>query len=333
MNLTDRIFVTGASGFLGKYILQDLLDKGYHQITAHSRMNPEEASIKWPHLKVNWVSSDLLDLYVLDEIAATHDFIIHAAGKISYRASDRKELIASNFVLTQQLVDAAIFHGIKGFVFISSTAALSRDKDNDPINESGIWQNMKDASDYSRSKWMAELEVWRAKEEGMNVLILAPSVMLGWGNPEKGFNQIIQTIKNGHNYFPSGAGGFVDVRDVASFCVNASAAGLWGEKYILNAANVTFRDAYSTVACFAGVKVPSKPVPVFLTRMLISLNALLQIGSGKKNSLLTHEALKLAESSFEYNNQKSIDTGLIEYRPIDESFEWAVNNSRESVKG
>ncbi len=325
--------MTGASGFLGKYILQDLLDKGYHQITAHSRMNPEEASIKWPHLKVKWVSSDLMDLYVLDEIAETHDYIIHAAGKISYRATDRKELIASNFVLTQQLVDAAIYNSIKGFVFISSTAALSRDKDNDPINESGIWQNMKDASDYSRSKWMAELEVWRAKEEGMNVLILAPSVMLGQGNPEKGFNQIIQKIKNGHSYFPSGAGGFVDVRDVASFCTDAAAAGLWGEKYILNAANLSFKEAYSKVASIAGIKAPSNPVPVLLTRMLISLNAIFQIGSGKKNKLLTHEALKLAESSYEYNNQKSIGTGLIRYRPIDESFEWAVDNSRESVKG
>ncbi|MBK7425702.1 MAG: NAD-dependent epimerase/dehydratase family protein [Saprospiraceae bacterium] len=332
MNNTDRIFVTGASGFLGKYILRDLLDKGFQQITAHSRMNPDQAIKKWPDLKVNWVSGDLMDLGVLDNYVLSHDFIIHAAGKISYRASDRKELIKCNFLLTQQLVDAAIFHNIKGFVFISSTAALSRDIDKGPISESGIWQNMKDASDYSRSKWMAELEVWRAKEEGINVLILAPSVMLGQGRAEKGFNQIIQKIKQGHSYFPSGAGGFVDVRDVASFCTNAAIAGLWGEKYILNAANLTFREAYSKVASIMGIKVPSKPVPVFLTRILISLNALFQMGAGKKNGLLTHEALKLAGSRFEYNNQKSVDSGLIKYRSIDESFEWAVDNSRESVK-
>jgi dihydroflavonol-4-reductase len=215
LNHTDRIFVTGASGFLGKYILQDLLDKGFQQITAHSRMNPDQALKRWPHLKVKWVSGDLTDLGVLDNFVLSHDYIIHTAGKISYRSSDRKELINSNFILTQQLVDAAIFHNIKGFVFISSTAALSRNKEKEPISEAGIWQNMKDASDYSRSKWMAELEVWRAKEEGINVLILAPSVMLGKGKAEKGFNQIIQRIKKGHNYFPSGAGGFVDVRDVA----------------------------------------------------------------------------------------------------------------------
>ena len=287
-------------------------------------MDPDHTSKKWPELNVSWVSGDLMDLVILDDYVASHDFIIHAAGKISYKASERKELISSNFTLTQQLVDAAIFHNIKGFVFISSTAALSRDKEKEPISESGIWQNMKDASDYSRSKWMAELEVWRAKEEGLNVLILAPSVILGRGSVEKGFNQIIQKIKKGHSYFPSGAGGFVDVRDVASFCTDAAAAGLWGEKYILNAANLTFKEAYSKVASIAKVKIPSKPVPVFLTRILISLNAFLQLGSKNKNSLLTHEALKLACSSFEYNNQKSIKTGVIQYRPIDESFQWAV---------
>src|SRR5690606_4154616 len=101
-------------------------------------------------------------------------------------------------------------------------------------------------------------------------------------------------IRNGHNYYPSGAGGFVDVRDVASFCTDAAVAGLWGEKFILNAANLTFKEAFSKVAAIAGVRAPSRPVPLFFTRILISLNALFNTGSKKKNNLLTHEALKLS---------------------------------------
>lgn len=288
-------------------------------------MLPEQASREWPSLHVNWITGDLMDFRVLDPLFDSHDYIIHAAGKVSYHTSDRKELIESNFLLTQQLIDSAIFHHIKGFVFISSTAALCRDKDDDPINESGVWQNMKNASNYGRSKWMAELEVWRAKEEGLNVLILSPSVLLGQGSQEKGFNQIIRKIKNGTRYFPSGSGGFVDVRDVASFCTDAAVAGLWGEKYILSAENRSFRDMYSRVAKIAGVSQPSRPVPVFLTKILIILKAIFKAGSGTRDHLLTHEALRLAESSYQYNNQKSLSTGLIHYRPVEESLIWAVN--------
>ena len=169
------IFVTGGTGFLGSYILQELVLQG--RSVRALRRNLTVPFYMHPGLldKISWVQGDILDVNGLMENMAGCDKIIHAAGMVSFNPSDKKKLFQLNIEGTANLVNAAIETGITDLVHVSSVSALGRHDDARPMDEEKKWIGNNGQSNYGISKYYSEMEVWRGMGEGLSPLIVNPS--------------------------------------------------------------------------------------------------------------------------------------------------------------
>jgi dihydroflavonol-4-reductase len=123
-------------------------------------------------------------------------------------------MIANNVEGTANLVNAALEKGVRKICHVSSVAALGRLDEQQLITEETNWVPSKKISGYSESKFFSEVEIWRGIEEGLNAVIVNPSIILGPANWETGSAKMFKTVWDGMKFFTRGVTGFVDVRDV-----------------------------------------------------------------------------------------------------------------------
>ena len=209
------IFVTGGSGFLGSYILQELVSQG-KPVRAMRRNRglpyymPSDVSEK-----ISWVDGDILDVTGLTENLKGCDQIIHAAGLVSFVPSDKEILFRTNIEGTANLVNAAIETGIEDFIYVSSVSALGRHNTIEPIDEGKKWESNKGQSNYGISKYYGEMEVWRGMGEGLKSLIVNPVTLLGYGDWNESSCGLFKTAFNEFPWYMPGTNGFCDVQDAA----------------------------------------------------------------------------------------------------------------------
>ena len=244
----NRIFITGGTGFLGAYIIRELVAKGY-RVKAMRRSNA------LPHFidpavfeKVDWVQGDLFDLPALDEAMEDVDAVIHSAAKISFASREKKEMFKTNIEGTANIVNVAIDKEIKKLIYVSSVAALGRPKKNELINEGNPWDEIKPHSNYASSKYHAEMEVWRAMGEGLNATIVNPSTIIGYGDWNTGSCAIFKSVHDEFPWYTTGANGFVDVKDVARAVVLLMESDIRGERFLVSGENSSFRDLFNLIA-------------------------------------------------------------------------------------
>ncbi|MEZ4986176.1 MAG: hypothetical protein R2795_14250 [Saprospiraceae bacterium] len=103
-------------------------------------------------------------------------------------------------------------------------------------------------SNYSRSKFFSELEVWRGQAEGLSVAVLYPSIILGPGRWDEGSVAIFKYVAKQPSYYPAGESGFVDVRDVAKAILLVLERAVDGDRFLLNAENISYRDLMTQMA-------------------------------------------------------------------------------------
>ena len=120
------VLVTGGTGFLGAYIIKELVEKGY-PVRAIRRGNSVPFFIP-PGIsgKVEWIQGDILDMVGLEEAMEGVDSVIHAAARVSFAGRDRRELFHTNIEGTANVVNMALIKGIRRFIHISSVSALGR---------------------------------------------------------------------------------------------------------------------------------------------------------------------------------------------------------------
>ena len=128
-------------------------------------------------------------------------------------------MMTANIAGTTNLVNVAIQKKVNNFCHVSSIAAIGRADNDKPIDENTIWKASKRNSNYAVSKYGAEREVWRGMEEGLNAVIVNPSILLGPGELNSGTGKLISTVLNGLKFYTTGTNGYVDVRDVAKVMI------------------------------------------------------------------------------------------------------------------
>ena len=162
-----KVLVTGGTGFLGAYIIQNLVASGATVSALRRASNPPfflSPSIKD---KVKWIQGDVLDVVSLSEAMEDLDSVIHCAAIVSFSSKDRHQMYKVNIEGTANVVNAAIENNIKRFVHISSVAALGRKINSELVSEDRKWEEDKMNTNYAISKHKAELEVWRGFAEGL----------------------------------------------------------------------------------------------------------------------------------------------------------------------
>jgi nucleoside-diphosphate-sugar epimerase len=297
------IFVTGGSGFLGSYILQELVLQGRpvralrRNLTSPFYLHP--ALVK----KISWVEGDILDVTGLMENLEGCNQIIHAAGMVSFVPADKHKLFKINIEGTANLVNAAIERGITEFIHISSVSALGRNMSSKPVDEEKKWVGNQGQSNYGISKYYGEMEVWRGMGEGLSPLILNPSTLLGYGDWNHTSCGLFKTAYREFPWYMGGSSGFADVQDTARAIIALMDSGIRNERFIISAENRTYLEIFNWMAHGFGKKQPSKKAGPFLAGFAWRKEKLKSVFSRHK-PLITRESVAIACRQSSYDNHK-----------------------------
>ena len=299
----NKVLVTGGTGFIGAYIIKELIEKGY-SVRAIRRNNKLPFFISPDILnRVEWVTSDVLDVISLNEAIDGVDYIIHSAASVSFMKNERAQMYNTNVDGTANVVNIALEHGIKKMVHISSISALGRTYAGEHVNEEKKWTTSKLNSHYGISKNKAEMEVWRGIGEGLDAVIINPSTVLGFGNWHESSCAIFKNVFKGFKWYTRGVNGFVSVEDVAKIAVLLMESTLTEERFIINHENWEFKKLFDSIADGFGNKHPSWEATAFLSSIAWRFEKMRSILKGDK-PLLTKETSRIALSKTYWQNDK-----------------------------
>lgn len=295
------VLVTGGTGFLGAYIIKNLVEKG-HGVRAIRR------SAKTPffipeHIwqKVEWMEGDVLDVIALNDAMQGVDAIIHSAAVVSFHSKDRHQMYQTNVEGTANVVNIALENNIKRLVHVSSVAALGRTTKSEKVNEDRKWEENKNNTHYAISKRKAELEVWRGFAEGLEGVIINPSTILGYGNWHQSSCAIFKNTYKGFPWYTEGVNGFVGVEDVAEIAVQLMVSDINQKRFIVNADNWRFQQLLNTIADGFGKGHPHRAATKFMGEIAWRLEGFKSLFSDGK-PLLTKESARVAHSRTEFDN-------------------------------
>ena len=327
----NKVLVTGGTGFIGAYIIKELVEKGY-AVRAIRR------SIKLPFFispgilnKVEWVAGDVLDVISLSEAMQDVDAVIHSAAVVSFDKRERRQMYNTNVDGTANVVNLALENGIKKLVHISSISALGRTATGEKVNEEKKWLNSKLNSHYGISKNKAEMEVWRGMGEGLDAVIINPSTVLGFGNWHDSSCAIFKNSYKGFPWYTKGVNGFVAVEDVAKVAVLLMESNITEERFIINHENWEFKKLFDAIADGFGQKHPKWQATPFLSSIAWRME---KVKSFLKNAkpLLTKETARIALSKTYWQNDKILKTlPGFSFMPLESSITKACKNYADAV--
>jgi nucleoside-diphosphate-sugar epimerase len=204
---------------------------------------------------------------------------------------------------------------VQKLVHTSSIAAIGRTKERPQLDERSKWVQSSGNSQYAISKYLSEQEVWRGSAEGLSVAIVNPAIILGSGFWQLGSAKFFKQIDEGLKFSPVGRSGFVDVRDVAQFMLLLLESDVQGERYILNAENISYDQFFGMVAEALQAKKP----PIRVTPLLAELAWRVEWLKEKLlgiDPIVTKETARSSVSNYFYGNEKSRSVFGFQYRPL-----------------
>lgn len=305
------IFVTGGSGFLGAHLLVQLsaLDK---RIIAAKRVTTqldyvkrvfELAGFSDRFEKIEWKNVDLFDTYEIEDALTGVEQIYHCASEVSFHPKHHQKMIENNVTITANLANAALFCGIKKFMHVSSIAALGRSAQEEIIDETRIWKTDPVNSKYGYSKYKSEMEVWRAFEEGLPVIIVNPSMIMGYCPWNEGTGKMFDRAFDGMKFYTNGYTGWVDVKDVAICMVALMQKNINGERYIISAETKGYKEIFELMADAFNKPKAKKPANLKLAKWIVMVEEVKTKLTGS-SPLVTKESLKNATLECNYINEK-----------------------------
>lgn len=324
------VFVTGGTGLLGSNLLFYLSQKNdkiralYRNATAISRVEklfkmyaPENGNSLF--LKIEWVQGDILDVPSLEVALEGTTYVYHCAGMVSFEKKHFNELIKINREGTANIVNCCLKQGVQKVCYVSSTAALGG-QSNELVNENTKWKLSPKTSAYAISKYSAEKEVWRGVEEGLDCVIVNPSIIFGAGNWDESSLTIFRTVANGLSFYTSGHNGFVDARDVVEIMIKLMESDIKNERFICVGVNAPFKLLLTKIALKLNKRPPFINTPKWLMGLTWRFSWVLAKIQGKKASV-TKASAQSAFSDMSFDNSKLKNTINFSFRALDEMIE------------
>ncbi len=322
------ILLTGGTGLIGSHLLFDLLIKGNTVRVLKRKTADTGKTLKTfsyysdhpEHLlnRVEWCDGDLLDIFSLEDAIDGIDYVYHCGGFVSFDPGDKEQVYKVNIEGTANLINIALDKKIKKFCHVSSIAALGRTAPEEYIDEETHWKTSKRNSHYAISKYGAEREVWRGVEEGLNSVIVSPSVVIGPGDWDDGSSRFIKTVWKGLKVYTMGVNGFVDVRDVSKAMIELMESDILNERFILSAESLTYQDLTFKIADALEVKKPKFKATKFMSELAWRIDKMRSFVSGTP-PFITKETARTAVDKYYYSNGKIIKALGFEFRNIDET--------------
>jgi nucleoside-diphosphate-sugar epimerase len=315
------ILVTGGTGLVGAHLLLHLIENGENVRAIYRSQNKIEKTksvfdfYKKADLfeKINWLEADILDIPSLETAFIDIKQVYHCAAFISFEPKDEEILRKTNIEGTANMVNFAIAKEVEKFCYISSIAALGDIAPHEThITEETDWNPEKPHSDYAISKYGAEMEVWRGHQEGLNVIIVNPGVILGPPKMmdifDEGSSEIYRKVSKGLPFYTLGSTGFISVDDVVKTSLELMKSEIKNERFTLISENIVFKDLLDTVSDTLKVKRPHIHAKPFLMNFLWITDGIFSTLFFRKRSI-TKATAKASYSKNLYSNEK-IKTAL-----------------------
>lgn len=320
---SNLLFELSASGGPLRAIYRDPAKIGLVE-RLFRKLDPELGEQRF--YKIEWIPCDVLDVVTLEEAMTGCEYVYHCAAQVSFRRRDFGSMMKINRQGTFNVVNVALGLGIKKLCYVSSTAAVGKEKKDgiDYVIETNKWVQSPQTSGYAISKYSAEKEVWRGMEEGLDIVIINPSVIFGPGDWNESSLTIFRTLAEGLRFYTKGANAFVDVRDVVQAMINLQNSEIKGERFLCTGTNIRFYDLFQLIAKELKVKPPT----IFANRFLCAISwRLLAISElfGKRPTL-TRESVSSSQSHTIYNSSKLTQKLGFEFRDIKDTIAYTVKN-------
>jgi nucleoside-diphosphate-sugar epimerase len=323
-----NILVTGATGLVGSHLLYQLVNDG-HRVKALVRETGNLNDVRQVFSfygdgkamlvdKVEWVEGDVTDYFSLLDALQNIDHVYHVAAYVSFNPVHRAQMYRINEEGTANVVNACIEQEVKKLCYVSSIATLGGSVNGLPSDEMSAWQAQESHSHYSKSKFLAEMEVWRGTKEGLPAVVVNPGVILGPGNPQRSSGKLFSLGQKGSRFYTSGGTGYVDVRDVVSAMIMLMNSSVQDERYVLVSENLSFRHILNLMAQHFCVTQPSRLASPFITSLAWRLDALRALLTGSEPRF-TRENARTSHNTSHYSSEKFIRQFNYRFIPVTQS--------------
>lgn len=317
--------VTGGTGFVGSWVARTLVEAGHHVRIMHrasSRLTLVE------DLPVEYQIANLDDMQAVTDACEDMDWVFHVAAISAYWRNDKDAIYRANVDGTRNLLQAAQRTGVERFIFTSSAAAIGWRDDGYPADENTHFNIDPNLSPYAHSKFLAEAEVYRAIERGLDAVIINPNVVIGPGD----LNQIsgslvLQMAEEKVPVMPMQGGiTLIDVRDVAQSQLKAAEKGKTGERYILGTVNMTHRALFKMLAQIVNKPAPQFPAPAILVdfaAQLVDIGKALNLtipGDAEGNQLRMSKREMFFDCSKMWRELHEPEIDI--YQSLQDTYEW-----------
>lgn len=315
-----KILITGITGLFGSYLAKQFSALG--EIHGLRRENSSLRLLNDIEFPITWHKGELSDIESLETAMTGMDLVIHAAGKVSFDTNDEEVLHHINVGGTTNLVNAMLNVGVKKLVHISSVSAIGRSPELNQLDENYKWTESPLNTTYGISKYLAELEAWRGEQEGLDLLVVNPSILLGKVSDDRSSSDIYQYVIEENTYYPKGDLNYIDVRDAARQVRDLVEKEAWGERFILNKERISYKEFFEEMAAIFEKKAPSKSVSPFMLRSVVVLNTFLRkIGLSK--SPLNKKTAMISQQKVFFENTKVNKLLGSRYNSLKETLEWS----------
>ncbi|HSD07225.1 NAD-dependent epimerase/dehydratase family protein [Flavobacterium sp.] len=306
------VLVTGGTGLVGAHLLIHLADKR-EEIRAiyRNEENVQKTKSLFSLYKkdalfetIQWVEADILDIPCLEKAFEGIDEVYHCAAMISFDPNDEDLIRKTNIEGTANIVNFCLNNNVHKLCHVSSIAALGDLAAHETIiTEETEWNPEKLHSDYAISKYGAEMEIWRGQQEGLNVVIVNPGVIIGPGFWDQGSGELFTKVKNGLPFYTKGSTGFVAVADLVAIMYQLMKSTIAGERFTVIAQNIVFHDFLNSIADALKVKRPSYHATPFMINTLSKLDWFYSTVFRQKRQLSKSSA-KSSYTTDLYSNEK-----------------------------
>jgi len=320
------ILVTGGTGLVGSHLLFKLTQKG-HRVRAIYRTKKKIDAVR--HVfsyyleniedsfsKIEWVEGDITDIPKLTEAFKGITHVYHCAAFISFDPNYYHSLRQINIDGTANVVNLCISNNIEKLCYVSSIAAIGKEPSDKLITEESPWNKDDDHSVYAITKYGAEMEVWRGCQEGLNVVIVNPGVIIGSGFWRFGSGSFFKRIYKGLKYYTTGTTGYVSVNDVVNIMTLIMDGNIKNERYIVIAESLTFQSFFTKIANALNVEPPKKKASSFLLQIAWRMDWLRSKIKGKHRRLVKHSVNSI-QSITNYDNSKVKSHLNYEFNSVD----------------
>lgn len=319
-----NVLITGATGLVGSAVVHRFLSEN-HTVFAMYRSGSDRSLLTESDDRIQWFEGDVLDISALETAMKGIDFVVHSAALVSFVPRDRKMMYKVNIEGTANVVNACLKYKISKLCHVSSIAALGRPDARKIVpgqevllDETQRWEDSPENSEYAKTKYLAELEIWRGIAEGLNAVIVNPTLILGEGDWNKSSTQIFRYVYQEKPFYTPGVANYVDVQDVAEIVFRLLFSDISAERFLLSAGSISYQDLFNTIADAMKKKRPKLRVGAWLAAIIWRVEAFRTWLMGTK-PLITKETAQSGARRIRYNNNKIKNALGFSFQPIEKT--------------